>query len=265
LRRLPRHAVEDRSQDGLPSLENESELRRFLAAQAIGIRAAIQLTAERREESQPTSPDGRSTVSVWPELAEFDCFACHHNLKITNFAVRPSYGHPLPHPSLLAEFIEHGLKYLGASDVDAMNNALDTIRLRTADISKVKPATASIKEIIGRYLLRLADPRPLPVEMKSLSRFHSPASTPLGVNSSVAGVWYQASHWYLRSHALIRDRRISSDRREVAAYLGEMADAIEFRRAQDRVGDWTVDSPESFDMAKFRELTKRLSESVESN
>lgn len=265
LRRLPRHAVEDRSQDGLPSLENESELRRFLAAQAIGIRAAIQLTAERREESQPTSPDAPSTASVWPELAEFDCFACHHNLKITNFAVRPSRGHPLPHPSLLAEFIEHGLKYLGASDVDAMNNALDTIRLRTVDIKQIKPATARIEEIIGRYLSRLADPRPLPDEMKSLSRFHSPASTPLGVNSSIAGAWYQASHWYLRSHALTRDRRISSDRREVAAYFNEMADAIEFRRPQDRVGDWTVDSPESFDMAKFRELTKRLSESVESN
>ncbi|HBJ34355.1 MAG TPA: hypothetical protein DDZ51_06245 [Planctomycetaceae bacterium] len=265
LRRLPRHAVEDRSQDGLPSLEDESELRRFLAAQAIAIRAAIQLTAQRRIDSQLESPDASLTASVWPELADFDCFACHHHLKITNFAVRPSYGHPLPHPSLLAEFIEHGLAYLGPSDVVAMNKALDTIRLRAVDIKQIKPATVSIEEIIGRYLSRLADPRPLQVEMKSLARFHSPAAAPLGVNSSITGAWYQASHWYLRSHALIRDRRVPSDRHEVAAYLGKMAEAIEFRRVQDRIGEWVIDSPEFIDIAKFRELTKRLSESVESN
>jgi nitrate/TMAO reductase-like tetraheme cytochrome c subunit len=265
LRRLPRHAVEDQAKDGLPSVENETQLRRFLAAQAIGIRAAIQLTAERRVDAQPTSTDARSAASVWPELADFDCFACHHHLKITNFAARPSYGHPLPHPSLVAEFIEHGLKYLGPSDVDAMTVALDTIRLRAAGVSQVKPAAFQIEEIIGRYLSRLADPRPLPAGMKSFSGFHDPASTPPSVHSSIAGAWYQASHWYLRSHALTRDRKISGDRREVAAYLSEMADTIQFRRAQGQDGDWTVDSPESFDMAKFRELTKRLSVSVESN
>jgi len=269
LLRLPRHGPQDRSQDGLPDLENESDLRRFLAAQAIGLRAAVRLTAERRLDSESTSLDVLSTASVWPELSDFDCFACHHNLKITNFAVRPSRGHPLPHPWLLAGFIEHGLKYLGSSDVDAMNKALDTVRLRSAGINQVKPAVFQIDGIIGKYLLRLADQRPLPVEMKSLAGLQTRAADQsLGKgdsNTSIAGNWYQASHWYLRAHVLLRDRRIRNDRHELAENLREMADALQFRRADGQSRNSMVDSPEHFDMTLFRELTKRLTDSVESN
>jgi len=210
-----------------------------------------------------------STASVWPELSDFDCFACHHNLKITNFAVRPSRGHPLPHPWLLAGFIEHGLKYLGSSDVDAMNKALDTVRLRSAGINQVKPAVFQIDGIIGKYLLRLADQRPLPVEMKSLAGLQTRAADQsLGKgdsNTSIAGNWYQASHWYLRAHVLLRDRRIRNDRHELAENLREMADALQFRRADGQSRNSMVDSPEHFDMTLFRELTKRLTDSVESN
>jgi len=268
LLRLPRHAPADRSQDGLPQLDSESDLRRFLAAQAIALRAAITLTAERRIDSKSTSLDALSTASVWPELAEFDCFACHHDLKITNFAVRPSYGHPLPHPWLLAGFIEHGLKYLGPSDVDAMQQALATLRLRTAGINQVKPAAFQMEEIIDRYLARLSDPRPLPAEMKSLVALQATvAATPLGkqdANSSIAGDWYQASHEYLRSHVLIKDQRIRSDQREIADKLREMADALQFRHSGRRGNDSVVDSPEAFDMNLFRELSRRLADSVES-
>lgn len=267
LTRLPRHAPEDRERDGLPNLADESDLRRFLAAQAIAIRTAIQLSADRRIDSKSTAADALSTDSVWPELADFDCFACHHNLSITNFAARPSYGHPLPHPSLLAGFVDYGLKYLGASDVDAMNKALETIRLRAAGINQIKPAAFQIDGIISRYLARLADPRPLPQEMKSIAAWSSPetlqSNANNNANASVTGDWYRASHWYLRSHAVIRDRQVQSDRRQVAANLRAMADLLQFRRRSDQQNAWTVDSPESFDMSVYRELSKRLSDSVE--
>jgi len=269
LQRLPRHAPLDRTQDGLPQIDGESELRRFLVAQAIGMRAAFQLVAERREDTQSKPNDDTLTASVWPELSDFDCFACHHNLKIVDVATRPSSGHPLPHPWLLAGFNEHGSKYLAASDIDAMNKALDTVRLRAAGINQVKPAVSRIDEIIGRYLSRLADSRPLPnTELKSLASVQTDTDNRVrgeGIgNSSVAGDWYQASHWYLRSHVWIRDRRLANDRTELAGILREMADSLQFRRENQRDAYLRVDSPEYFDMKSFRELTKRLADTVES-
>ncbi len=56
------------------SPRNDFEARAWLVGQMASARAALRLLADRADlERQPANP--------WPEFAEYDCFACHHDVE----------------------------------------------------------------------------------------------------------------------------------------------------------------------------------------
>src|SRR5262249_44082077 len=65
LANLPRHWQPDKDRD----LESA-----WLVGEVVSAHAALELLAHRAEK----------TAKPWPEFAEYDCFACHHNLTADN-------------------------------------------------------------------------------------------------------------------------------------------------------------------------------------
>jgi hypothetical protein len=269
LRRLPRHGAWQRAEDGLPELDGEANLRRFLVGRVVALRAAMRLTAERLEDAITNYRE-----AVWPELADYDCFACHQPLKITNFATRPRPGFPAPHPWLLSGIVADGLRQVAAEDAAALVAALETLQLRSAGGTEIVPAARRVEAILERYLDRLSDPRALPeavVAWRPFDDLRGPSSQPDGQGMLAAGGgWYDAAYWYLRSHVSLRDssrlRRSdrSDDQRAIAAELRQLADALQFGRA-DRDRPIHVDSPEHFEPSVYRRLAERLTDLVEPN
>jgi Cytochrome c554 and c-prime len=107
---LPKHWDEREEKRRFPDLE----VRTWAIGQAASARAALELLAARADKSKVQSPKskvqspphdfGLGTLDLglpqpWPEFAEYDCFACHHDLQspswrqsrdLTRSAVRTS-------------------------------------------------------------------------------------------------------------------------------------------------------------------------------
>jgi hypothetical protein len=74
LANLPKHWTEkDTRFNKWTSEKSDFEARVWLVGQAVSARSALRLLADHR--ANPKAKD-----AVWPELAEFDCYACHHDL-----------------------------------------------------------------------------------------------------------------------------------------------------------------------------------------
>jgi hypothetical protein len=75
LANLPKHWTEKdtRSTDWKEKVP-DLEARAWIVGQAVSAQAALRLLAEHR--ANPKAKD-----RVWPELAEYDCYACHHDLE----------------------------------------------------------------------------------------------------------------------------------------------------------------------------------------
>jgi hypothetical protein len=70
-RRLPPHWFErERTVAGQPARDSHFEAKAWLVGRVAVAEAACRLLADRANRSDP-----------WPEFAEFNCFACHHNLQ----------------------------------------------------------------------------------------------------------------------------------------------------------------------------------------
>lgn len=263
LRRLPRHGTWARARDGLPEVAGEAELRRFLVGRVVALRAAIQLSVQRLEDAS-----GGRSESVWPELAQYDCFACHHNLKIANFASRPRAGYPAPHPWLQTGLIEDGLRQLSPGDAERLSKAMETFRLRSAGGMEILPAAREVETILNRYLARLTDARTLPAGVVAWRSFDDVRALESQQNPEAAlspgGGWYDAAYWYLRSHVRLRDGEQASENSSVAGNVQRLADALQFGRPERGNRD-AVDSPEFFDISDFRRVAKRLTDAVESD
>ena len=289
LRRLPAHGgtVEssagqlgesiDRSDDGLPRPVGEAELRRFLAGRTLALRAAIRLTAERFADAR-----GGKSDSVWPELADYDCFACHHQLQITNFARRPSAGFPQPHPWLQTGLIDSGLHAVASEDAASLRSILDTFRLRAAGGAQIASAARQAETILDRFLARLQDPRPLPAELVTeIDLVADPVADHDSDTDADAGAerlgsevpdWYDAAYWYLRSHVRLRDSAAGRDRggdEWTAQRRAAIADAFDVLGDQLQLGrvstasGFRSDSPADFDASNFRQAAQRLTELLE--
>src|SRR5205823_4821454 len=70
----PKHwdDAKDRDPAKDPRGGKDFELRAWAAGQLVSAEAALNLLAERADEEKK---------HPWPEFAEYDCFACHHDLK----------------------------------------------------------------------------------------------------------------------------------------------------------------------------------------
>ena len=70
-RLLPKHWDESRERQRVPDLD----LRLWVAGQLACSRAAVELLNSRAERAM-----AKRSAAVWPELAEYDCYACHRDL-----------------------------------------------------------------------------------------------------------------------------------------------------------------------------------------
>ena len=77
LANLPKHWDEAKDRSGRPHFD----IQAWAAGQIVSMQAALQLLEHRA--STPDKP--------WPELAEYDCFACHHTLADSQWRRDPSY------------------------------------------------------------------------------------------------------------------------------------------------------------------------------
>ena len=116
----------------------------WFVGQIEGARAALELLRER----------AGGAAHPWPEFAEFDCFACHHDLKAKSWRQRTqakSKPGTLPWNSWTYEIVtrlldEHGLSKAAWID---LRHAMETL---TADREQVRAATlraqASLEELL---------------------------------------------------------------------------------------------------------------------
>jgi hypothetical protein len=64
----------------------------WLAGQAAAAEAAAKLLAYRAS----SEPEQKGLERPWPEFSEYDCFACHHDLKAKSWRQRRGYGKDVP-------------------------------------------------------------------------------------------------------------------------------------------------------------------------
>ncbi|HJT78635.1 MAG TPA: hypothetical protein VJ739_15640, partial [Gemmataceae bacterium] len=77
---MPRHWAESDA-----DLEPAALIRSWAEGQVVTARAALELTAVRAASPHP-----------WPEFAEYDCFACHHDLHAPSWRQQRGFGKHLP-------------------------------------------------------------------------------------------------------------------------------------------------------------------------
>ncbi len=91
LRNMPPHWTEkDRSRAGHPARPPGYEAQVWLIGQAANAEASLNLCAARAEAATPNVP-GATPQMPWPEFAEFNCFACHHNLQPDSWRRQPGH------------------------------------------------------------------------------------------------------------------------------------------------------------------------------
>jgi hypothetical protein len=72
----------------MPPHWNEVDKDPWLAVRSLSVGQALQLREQLRRVAR------ESSSGVWPEYAELDCFACHHNLTATKDSWRQERGYP---------------------------------------------------------------------------------------------------------------------------------------------------------------------------
>ncbi|TVP98956.1 MAG: hypothetical protein EA381_11125 [Planctomycetaceae bacterium] len=254
LQRLPLHGGGDLPTDGLATLDGESERRRQSVGRLIALRAAVRLTGERFQDLRQSSV---VPAAVWPELSDYDCFACHQPLRIADVGVRPRPGFPTPHAWLQAGLHDTRLGAAFPLDASRWEKAMETFRLRAAGAGEIAAATREAEAVLDRWLKRLVDPAPLPDEWLVWQAF--PVDASAGSESLSAGRpdWHHAAQWYLGAHAALRDGPPAADPQAVAEVLDRLADRLRFGQT-DGVKRGESDSPERFDRQVFGELADEL-------
>lgn len=255
LRRLPRHGGGDRTRDGLPLIDGEAELRRFLTGRVVALRAALRLASQRFADAQRPTPGD----AIWPEFSDYDCFGCHQRLTPAKLVTRPSDGFPLPHAWLQADLIDSLLRDQPGEERERWARAMETLRLRSPGEGDIDAATHTAEQLLTGLLTRLGDPAPLPAELIA-GWPASPAADGAGTLAEPGprfSNWNDSAQWYLRSQAWLRDRGKVANPDQVAALLVSLANELKFRGTVAASGsDW--DSPEAFDPVVFGKLASEL-------
>lgn len=84
---LPKHWSTD---DAAEVSFNESAVRIRKVSRAIGLAAAASLSSQRATGFMKDRGKSNSLAVPWPELADYDCFACHQSLSIDEFRLPPT-------------------------------------------------------------------------------------------------------------------------------------------------------------------------------
>ena len=133
---LPRHWDQDAERNAQPDFE----ARAWLIGQVASARSSVALLKSRAD-------DARQDPTRWPELSEYDCFSCHHDLSEPSWRQRRrsddvpagalrwgSWYWPLTHA--LAE-------HTGMADLEGPDSAFATLR-RTMNAPQPDPAAVAL-------------------------------------------------------------------------------------------------------------------------
>jgi len=127
LANLPRHWQPDK--DASPASAWE-------VGQAVSAQAALELLAYRADEKNKRP---------WPEFAEYDCFACHHDLKADSGRIKRGYGNRAPGTLPWSDWycVFPQLKTGMTRDLDGLRQAMDQPYPDRVRVSKLARDTAA--------------------------------------------------------------------------------------------------------------------------
>ena len=253
---IPRHwDIGLNKDDGISQGSEDDNARRFRVAKLVAFRAALELTQERVVDS--ARPD-----AVWPELADFDCFACHQKLRIQDSELEPSriaalkksLGSPRYNP-WLASGIDEQWNQAGGRDETASQDyyeliqALSTERNNLRVISSSKKLSATVDGLISKELNSSGTTGNADAFVPF--RADVPNAFMVQENEVVRALdWHDAAVWFLQTQAVLADHvdtegSLKNDFRK----LFDQLRFSDVKVTSDPVG---AGSPADFDIRAFR-------------
>jgi Cytochrome c554 and c-prime len=239
---MPRHWSPDK--DG-PNFE----VRAWLLGQVATAKASVELLEARAEHA---AAGGK----IWPELAEYNCYACHHSLQAESWRQQRGYGDRKPGAMPWADWSLFGpralvrLKAPGAPDADPFAKLSELMNNNAATPADVAAAAKATAKELDDWLTRLKTTPPSAQQVRALVR--AMVNEPLSPAD-----WDQAAQQYLGLVALITG-------------LGEMDPAFKDAKHReplarlrqpltfDRRDATTFDSPTRFTPAEYRAALDKL-------
>jgi hypothetical protein len=230
--------------------KGRNEARDWAVGQLVSAKAALELLDYRAD---PTH--GRP----WPELAEYDCFACHHNLSLPSGRQQRGYGTRLPGS------LPWGTWYMPLVRAGALSNLAST-----AQVSSL----ANLAEEMDR---QSRDPKKVRVTIQQLQQALAvvkkanydravvqkllEAVASKGQDLAASG-WDGAAQVYLALAALeqaSRGEKPGATKEKLVQAIRSLADDLAFPADQDPAGkERAYDSPRDFQADEFHSKLKGI-------
>lgn len=140
---LPRHWPDAKDKDPRRGGTPDFEARAWLVGQVVSAQAALEVLAWRAADKE----------RPWPEFAEMDCFACHHELKSPS--PRAGSKGKLPFRSFYYDMLPRALETMGEGDKDiskGLRELKDHMERTVPDKKKVSGLAATMKEGLDRWV-----------------------------------------------------------------------------------------------------------------
>ncbi|HEX7450099.1 MAG TPA: multiheme c-type cytochrome [Pirellulales bacterium] len=228
------------------------EARAWAVGQVVSARASLQLLAHR------ASPAGGSP---WPEFAEYNCFACHHDLqpagwRQAEYASRrqvappglPAWGTwPLPMIGVLAEARPNRSDDIAAKLAEVAGQ----MRSPGADRRQLTAQAAEAAALLERWAAEFGHKKLSAADLAALRAALGTAAPRLAETD-----WDAAAQFYLAVVALRLADRSSLDSPALVGSLHQLRDRLMFPSATPRGDARRYDSPRDFD-------PRQLAESIE--
>jgi hypothetical protein len=227
---------------------HESAVRVRGVGRAINLAAAASLSAERASDHLLDR-----SLAPWPELADYDCFACHQSLSMREYQTAPRSGDK----SRL--HVSDGLPVWNAwHTIDQLDLPVDPEKLRAllltlsphrSDPAKIKASGGKLAtQYLGVAQARMTEPVNAQESLKTLLR-KLVQQPPVD--------WHEAAVLYLEIDAALRDLARGPETavrgKQFLAALGEVEKLLRFDPARAPGESSKYNSPASFDPDKFQQ------------
>jgi hypothetical protein len=236
---LPHHWSDAKDKRARPDFEAQA----WAVGQAVSARAALRLL------------EHRAAKGVWPEFAEYDCYACHHNLKEPSWQQERGYAGRKPgsYPwgNWYQVMVPRALAVEGAGAKNFLA-ALDGLRREMEQPGPAKGEVVTKARAAADLLDRLLTWHAKPLPVAALFR------TVAAEDGKEAGAsWDRAAQYYLALAALHNawaDMKQIPPSAAVRPALRELAGLLAFPRG--------FDSPRDFQPAKVRASVDRIRQTL---
>jgi Cytochrome c554 and c-prime len=229
---MPRHWDAAAEKKRIPDLE----LRAWTIGQLASARAALLLLADRAQRA-PEHPGN------WPEFAEYDCYACHHSLRTSNWQEKEGYAGrkpgSLPWGSWYFSLLPQAV---GRSDIAGIDKLRQLMEEPRPDPRAVAREAQGRADEIGQWLNTIAGGRLPQTSLSALAK--APPSGDLNWDRATQAYCALAAYYvsWQDRHAGERDLALEGRLRDLMALL-------RFPRAT--AGKALPTSPADYDREKF--------------